>query len=108
MFKKITMIMLLFVCAFSVSVMAKPQKESKASATERVGNEVADAVADVLTGDDSGKAAPSKGAMPPGLAKKDKVPPGWSKGEKTGWDKASQEEESPIKRFFKNLFSKKS
>jgi hypothetical protein len=107
MLKKMTVLMLLFVCVFSASAMAKPQKESKPSATERVGDEVADAVADVLTGDDSGKAAPSKGVVPPGLAKKDKVPPGWSKGEKTGWDKASQEE-SPIKRFFKNLFSKKS
>ncbi len=28
----------------------------------------------------------SKNGMPPGLTKQGKVPPGWSKGEKSGWD----------------------
>jgi hypothetical protein len=41
-----------------------------------------------------------KGGYPPGLAKKGKVPPGWSKGEKSGWD----DDRSVFKRFWDRLF----
>lgn len=77
------------------------------NAGDRIANETADAVADVLTGEDA-KPQPAKGTMPPGLAKKDKTPPGWDKGNKTGWDKeAPPPEDSPIKKFIKSVFGQK-
>ena len=105
---------LLVVALFiSTSVWAKPdwaakkapKKVSESTAVERVGDEIADSVADILTGGDTKK--PSNGNLPPGLAKKDKVPPGWAQGKKTGWGE-KEDSDSPIKQFFKKLFSKQS
>ena len=113
----------LFVCVLLVMVSAmllipadayakKGKGASKSvhnepSAGERIANETADAVADVLTGEDSSRTTVSKSkGTPPGLAKKGKTPPGWEKGKKTGWDKedSGTKSESPIKQFVKGLF----
>jgi len=70
----------------------------------KVANEIADAVTRPLTGE---AAKPSgSGSMPPGLAKKDKTPPGWSKGEKTGWNKEEDKghRDSLIDKVVKTLF----
>ena len=108
--------LLVFLMIFSLiaaPLYAKPNKgkgasasSKKASAGERIGNEFADSVADVLTGEDSKSTAKSKSKkVPPGLAKKGKTPPGWDKGKKTGWDKEEKEKkDSPIKSFVKGLF----
>ncbi len=99
-------------CAFA----GKPDKVSHqdkndSTAAERVGNEAADAIADVLTGKETKKTTTTTtGAMPPGLAKKGKTPPGWDKGKKTGWSKTTEvkeEGESPIHKFIKGLFNQK-
>ena len=107
-------VVVLSVWALPVSAAPKEGKApGKARASEaetagdRIANETADAVADVLTGEKA-KAEPSKGSLPPGLAKKDKTPPGWDKGKKTGWDKEeAAKEDSPIKKFIKGLFGQK-
>ena len=108
----------LFLALFLMSPYAfagKPDKmphqgKTETSAAERVGNETADAIADVLTGKDTKKTTTTTGAMPPGLAKKGKTPPGWDKGKKTGWTKTEvvkEEGESPIHKFIKGLFAPK-
>ncbi|MBD3296042.1 MAG: hypothetical protein GF392_01585 [Candidatus Omnitrophica bacterium] len=82
----------------------------KKSAADRIGDEVADSTADILTGedDDSSPRRSPKG-MPPGLEKKGKTPPGWSRGKKKGWEKKGGPEtsgtktDSPIKQFMKKL-----
>lgn len=79
------------------------------TAGDKIANETADAVANVLTGEES-KPQPSDKGMPPGLAKKDKTPPGWDEGKKTGWNKgetAFQHKDSPIDKFIKGLFGVK-
>lgn len=79
---------------------------NKSDPAGRVANEAADAVADVLTGEDSqgssGNMPPGlakQGKMPPGLAKQGKTPPGWDKGNKVGWNKTTTD--SPVKRWIK-------
>ena len=100
----VAMLTILFLAASPVFAAPKDKGPSqKASAGDRIANETADAVADVLTGKDSTKKT-TTGQMPPGLAKKGKTPPGWEKGKKTGWEKEVPAEDSPIKKFFKNLF----
>jgi len=111
----------------------KVSQVSEPSATERVGDEIADSIADVLTGEEkvsqtivtkttvSGeKGLPpglsKKESLPAGLEKKDTTPEGWSEGQKVGWgDKteikeiaAEKTKESPIRRFIKNIFSRAS
>ncbi|HXV18765.1 MAG TPA: hypothetical protein VD883_01675 [Candidatus Omnitrophota bacterium] len=109
--KKITAVLMLLILAASPVWAAPKDKDKgqshKADAADRIGNETADALADVLTGENSKK--PEKtGTMPPGLAKKDKTPAGWEKGNKEGWEKKQPEgEESPIRKFFRNLFQSK-
>lgn len=98
---------------FAVSADAKPKDENPAqqSAGERIADHTADAVADVLTGEDTSKSDVAGKKVPPGQAKKGTVPPGWSKGNKTGWDKKSEasgtKSESPIQQMVKALFGKK-
>ena len=102
--KRMMAILTILVLAAS-PVFAAPKDKGpsqKADAGDRIANEAADAVADVLTGKDTKKT--KTGQMPPGLAKKGKTPPGWEKGKKTGWEKEVPAEDSPIKKFFKNLF----
>lgn len=103
--KRAVAILMVWVLA-APPVFAAPKDKAvgqKADAGDRIANEAADAVADILTGEDGKKTSTSK--LPPGLAKKDKTPPGWDKGKKVGWDKkAEPAEDSPIKKFFKNLF----
>lgn len=104
--KKLVAIMAIFVLAASPVFAAPKAKDhpQQSNAGDRITNEAADAVADILTGEDSKKKT-STSKLPPGLAKKDKTPPGWDKGKKVGWDKkAEPAEDSPIKKFFKNLF----
>ena len=118
--KKITVLLIalgfLSTYAFAAPKEGKgpAQGKSEDAATERVGNEIADTVADVLTGKEK-KTTTTTGAMPPGLAKKGKTPPGlegktppgWGKGKKKGWtEKTTTESESPLRRFIKNLFQK--
>ena len=96
--KKIIALLAIFAMV-ATPALAKPpwsakEAPSKASAVEKVGDEIADSMADVLTGNTS--TPKTKSSLPPGLAKKDKVPPGWQKGVK--------KEDSPIKQFFKKLF----
>ena len=118
------LIALLVLTASSHAFAAKPEGVGKGrsaeakSAAQRVGDEIADSVADVLTGEEGKKSKGTKtgdlppglakkGKVPPGLAKQDKIPPGWNKGEKKGWgEREGEADESPIKRFFKNLLSK--
>lgn len=106
------------VCFLAVPAYAKPKgqgaQEQKQSAGERIGNETADAVADVLTGEDSKKTSSvkTKKGTPPGLSKKGKVPPGWNKGKKTGWEKTEGEDsgtksESPIRQIVRKMFGQK-
>lgn len=59
--------------------------DTKADAGDKLTNEIVDAVTRPLTGAESKGSGAS--SMPPGLEKKDKTPPGWSKGKKTGWNK---------------------
>lgn len=100
---------------FAVSGDAKTKDENPAqkSAGERIADHTADAVADVLTGEDTAGADVTTAGkkVPPGQAKKGTVPPGWSKGNKTGWDKKSEDSgtksESPIQQMVKALFGKK-
>lgn len=108
-----------FLCTANYAY-AKPGKgegkgsTEKETAGERIANETADAVADVLTGEDSNKSTGGgtppglgkKDKTPPGLEKQDKVPAGWDKGKKEGWDKEAKQD-SPIKTFIKGLFEKK-
>jgi len=104
--KKLVAIMAIFVLAASPVFAAPKAKDhpQQSNAGNRITNEAADAVADILTGEDSKKKT-STSKLPPGLAKKDKTPAGWEKGKKTGWDKnEAPVEDSPIKKFFKNLF----
>ena len=83
---------------------AAQEGPKEVNASGRIANETMDAIADVLTGKES-KAETTK-SLPPGLAKKGKTPPGWDKGRKTGWKtEAKKEEESPIKKFVKSVFS---
>ena len=73
----------------------------------KVANEIADAITQPLSGE-SAKTSGS-GSMPPGLAKKDKTPPGWNKGEKTGWnkDESKGHQDSVIDKVVKTLFGPK-
>ncbi len=104
--KKLVAMMAIFVLAASPVFAAPKAKDhpQQSDAGDRITNEAADAVADILTGED-GKKKTSTSHLPPGLAKKGKTPPGWDKGKKVGWDKeGAPAEDSPIKKFFKNLF----
>ncbi len=89
---------------------AKPDKshglaKGQETAGDRVADEAADALADVLTGKDDKKVEKTTSTLPPGLDKKDKTPAGWEKGKKEGWEKKNEgQEDSPIKKFFKSLF----
>jgi hypothetical protein len=90
-----------------------PGSQTK-SAKERVKDEVVDAVADELLGEDTPAPARAgmppglakKGKMPPGLEKQGKVPPGWSKGRKEGWTggAAPAKKESLIRRAVRRIF----
>lgn len=101
-------------CLFAAPAYARSAKAAaagggkatvqKATPGERIANETAEAVADVLTGKDSSKKEGS-GSLPPGLAKKDKTPPGWDKGKKEGWDKEGHKD-SPIEVIVKSIFGK--
>ena len=107
---KVEMLVILAVFITTSVFAAKPEgvgakweaKSKENNAVVRVGDEIADSLADVLTGEESSKS--KKGNIPPGLAKKDKMPPGWEKGKKTGWSKEESSEDSVIRKFFKNLF----
>ncbi len=66
------------------------------SAGDRIADEAAEAVAEVLTGEKSAKPAKN---LPPGLAKKGKVPPGHAMKQQ------AEKKESPIKTFIKGLFN---
>jgi len=105
MFRRIVVFSLILLLTTSQSYSKpawKDQPYSKGgSAGSRIANEAGDAIADILTGEDSNYRHKSN-KLPPGLAKKGKTPPGWSKGKKTGWDK--EKKDSPIKSFFKGLF----
>lgn len=118
MLKKI-MVLIMVMCLACASADAKPKsvnvksENAKPTASERIGNEAADAVADILTGSSSTEKTVTKTkskGTPPGLAKKGKTPPGWSKGKKTGWgDKevtVEEKKDSPIRSFVKKLFNK--
>lgn len=111
MTKKILAICMILSLFGFFAYAAPPQKKAepgKASAGERIVDETKQAVADVLTGEET-PSRPSKGATPPGLEKKGKTPPGWSKGKKTGWSKeAEPKKDSPIRAFIKKLFGKES
>ena len=81
---------------------------NKGAPADRIADEAAEAVTDVLTGENAGDMPPGlakKGTMPPGLAKQGKTPPGWDKGKKVGWGK--DQAESPIKNFTNWLFGQK-
>ena len=125
------LVLVLIVCFFAASAYAKPPHAvkntapaattAKPTAAERIGDEAADTVVDILVGEDEPKttkttktvtSSKAKGT-PPGLAKKGKTPPGWSKGNKKGWSETKVEEvevtekkESPVRRFIKGLFNK--
>ena len=117
--KKIALLLILAI-AVTTPVFAKPNwKETGSnpgkteSAAERVGNEIADGVADVLTGDTSSSKttvthSKSGSSLPPGLAKQGKVPPGHAKMGHTEVTTVKTKEDSPIKTFIKNLFGKDS
>jgi hypothetical protein len=92
---------------------------STATTQERVKDEIVDAVADELLGEDSsqrtttGSRPPGmskQDSVPPGLEKKGKVPPGWSKGEKKGWDASTtttmmtEKEDSLLRRMVRSVF----
>jgi hypothetical protein len=80
----------------------------KASDSSKAGDKMANEIADAMTRPLAGETTASKsGSLPPGLAKKDKVPPGWSMGEKTGWSKENEHKDSFIDKVFKTLFGPK-
>lgn len=67
----------LVVCAFASVVCAKNAMASSPTARQRIMNETKEAVVDVLTGEDTAKPPATRTrALPPGLAKQGKVPPG--------------------------------
>lgn len=73
---------------------ARGRGADKSAPADRIADEAADAVTDVLTGKDSqgspGNTPPGlakQDKMPPGLAKQGKTPSGWDKGKKAGWNK---------------------
>ncbi len=111
---KVMAVVVLALALVAMPAYANPNKGEKASnaasqtckAGDKLVCHTADAVADVLTGDDSSKSKPA-GNTPPGLAKKGKTPPGWSKGKKEGWDKEPEKKDSPIQSFVKGLFGQK-
>ena len=102
---------LIMVISLALSAQAKPKKDTGSakskSAGERITDHTADAVADVLTGEDSSPDKKTK-KVPPGHAKKGTTPHGWSQGEKTGWDKeeSGTKTDSPIKQMVRKLFGK--
>lgn len=104
-------VFLLMLSIISAPVFAKAKTDTPAASKnepsniQKVANATTDAVVDVITGEDD----KSSKSLPPGLAKKDKTPPGWDKGEKTGWDKEASgtKSESPLKQFIRALFKPK-
>lgn len=84
-------------------------------AAKEVAKEAVDAVADELLDDKGRVTQTGTGSLPPGLAKKGKMPPGllekqgktppgWSQGKKTGWDKDQPQKESLVRRVIRKIF----
>jgi len=97
---------------FFVTFPAVAKPPAGPSATDRVLDEVEDAVLDELVGEETKVKAKGAG-MPPGLAKRDKMPPGLAKKDKTppGWEKASfgegqqtEKKEGLIRRWVGKIF----
>lgn len=70
----------------------KSRSKEQSNATSTLGQaagEVVNAAVDELDKQSrpTTNVIPSKRDLPPGLEKKGKTPPGWSKGKKKGWDK---------------------
>ncbi len=82
----------------------RSDKTSVEKAGERIVDEAVDAVTDELVGE--GSSSTRSGGMPPGLSKKGKTPPGWSKGKKVGWDKDSSppKRDSWVRRLIRGIF----
>ena len=122
--KYVSLVVLLIVM-MSVPAYAKDKGRGPSTDTtrERVTDELVDAVADELLGEDStaqttttthtGRTPPgvsNKGSLPPGLQKKGTVPPGWSKGNKKGWDggttttTTTKKKSSLLRRMVRSIF----
>lgn len=112
-------------CVVTAPVWAKPPKDRGANRQESAGehakkagktvaNETVDAVTDELVGTSSANSTTAmppglakKDKLPPGLAKKDKTPPGWDKGRKEGWKEGEAEKkEGLIRRMIKGIFKR--
>jgi len=111
---RMTIVVIVMVCLAISTAEAKPKSKvkgdkaqdaaSQSSAGDKVANELADAITQPLSGEET--SAKGEKSMPPGLAKKDKTPPGWDKGKKTGWDKSKEQghQDSVIDKAVKAVF----
>ena len=104
----------LFLTVFVFSHASAYADASQGGAVQKIKNEVANAVTDELVGKETvtttttTKTEPGSVSLPPGLAKKGKVPPGWAKkmeGQEVTTT-TTEKEPSLIQKWVKAIFSK--